>query len=314
MLNTGYLHSGYTISLSGFGEPVSLPRSGGVLLRRTIPGTSECDAAGPYPLFCCTDWSALPADLDALAEPPVSIVLVTDPFGPDDPDALAGSFSHGLVRYKDHSVIDLEVPLEQSACPHHRRNARKALSRLTVEELAEPVSYLEMWCRLYAELIARHRVTGVGAFSREAFAAQFSVPGLVAFRAVADDGDTVGMVMWYCQGDVGYYHLAAYSPRGYAEKASYALFWAGVGRFRGRLRWLNLGAGAGATGDGSDGLSRFKRGWSPLTRPTYLGRHVGRPGRYAELCRGRPPTDFFPAYRAAAVTAPRPETCHVPSA
>ena len=34
-------------------------------------------------------------------------------------------FSHGLVRYKDHSVIDLEVPLEQSACPHHRRNARR---------------------------------------------------------------------------------------------------------------------------------------------------------------------------------------------
>ena len=49
--------------------------------------------------------------------------------------------------------------------------------------------------------------------------------------------------------------------------------------------------------DGADGLTRFKRGWSPLVRPSYLGRHVACPRRYAELCRDRPATDFFPAYR-----------------
>jgi hypothetical protein len=299
MIRTGYLHPGYPASLEDFGGLVALPRSGGMLLRRPVPGTAEWDAIGPYPLFCCTDWSSLSADLAALAGQLVSIVLVTDPFGPNNPDALAGAFSHGLVRYKAHSVIDLEVPLEQSACPHHRRNARKALGRLTVEELAEPSRHLDTWNELYAELIARHRLTGISAFSPKSFAAQFAVPGLVAFRAVDRGGETVGMVLWYCQGDVGYYHLAAYSPRGYAEKASYALFWAGFEQFRGRLRWLNLGAGAGATCDGSDGLSRFKRGWTPLFRPTYLGRHVATPGRYAELCRGRLTTDYFPAYRAA---------------
>ena len=149
---------------------------------------------------------------------------------------------------------------------------------MTVEELAEPSEHLETWCGLYAVLITRHGLGGITAFSRKAFAAQLAVPGLVAFRAVDDAGDTVGMVLWYCQGDVGYYHLAAYSPRGYAEKASYALFWTAAERLRGRLRWLNLGAGAGATCAGTDGLTRFKRGWSPLTRPTYLGRHVASPG------------------------------------
>ena len=105
------------------------------------------------------------------------------------------------------------------------------------------------------------------------------------------------MILWYCQGEVGYYHLAAYSPGGYAESASFALFWASAERLRGRVRWLSLGAGAGATCDGADGLTRFKRGWSPLVRPAYLGRHVACPRRYAELCRDRPATDFFPAYR-----------------
>ena len=74
-------------------------------------------------------------------------------------------------------------------------------------------------------------------FSRGAFAAQLDVPGLVAFRAADDRAATVGMVLWYARARVGYYHLAAYSPRGYAEKASYALFWA-----------RRSGSGAGCAG------------------------------------------------------------------
>lgn len=300
---TGYLHAGYPASLGEFGRPVPLPGSGGWLLERVVQGTAYHDAVGPYPLFCCLRWSELGKDLAGLTDRLVSVVLVTDPFGPSDPEVIAGAFNQGLVRYKDHYVIDLEVPLSSSACSHHRRNARRALCRLTVEELTDPVLYLDTWCELYAELIARHRITGISCFSRRAFALQFTVPGLVAFRAVDNEGDTVGMVLWYCQGPVGYYHLAAYTPLGYREKASYALFWTAAERFRGRLRWLSLGAGADEPGNASDGLTRFKKGWSPLCRPVYLGRHVACPERYHELCRGRADTGFFPAYRSAVVTA-----------
>jgi hypothetical protein len=188
MLRRGYLSPEYVASQAECGQSLTLPRSGGWLLERLIPGSEAVDAIGPYPIFCCSNWSALSDDLADLGDRLVSLVLVTDPFGPDDPAALA-------------------------------------------------------------------------------------------------------------QGEVGYCHLAAYSPRGYAESASYALFWASAERLRGRVRWLSLGAGAGATCDGADGLTRFKRGWSPLVRPAYLGRHVARPERYAELCRDRPATDFFPAYR-----------------
>ncbi len=303
MRTTGYLNEKYIQSMSEFGRPVRLPRSGGFLLERKIAGTEESDAIGPYPLLCCSDWSGLPDDLAGLEGRLVSVVVVTDPFGPEDPSVAANGFSHGLVRYKDHFVIDLEMPIEQSACAHHRRNAQRALSRLTVEEVVEPRGYLDTWCNLYSELVERHGITGMSGFSQGSFEAQLEVPGLVAFRAADDRGDTVGMVLWYIQGAVAYYHLAAYSPTGYDEKASYALFWAGAERLRGRVRWLSLGAGAGATCDGTDGLTRFKKGWTSLVRPTYLGRHVASPGRYAELCRDLPESGFFPAYRGYASTA-----------
>jgi hypothetical protein len=300
MSPNGYTSPSYVASLAEFGRPVRLPQSGGFLLERSIPGTSLRDAIGPYPLFCCADWSGLPADLASLEGHLVTVVVVTDPFAPFDPVTLAPAFSHGLVRYKDHCVIDLDVPLDQTACTHHRRNARKALQNLTVEEIADPIDFVDTWCGLYDELIARHELTGICCFSRQAFEAQLAAPGLVALRAIDRHCSTVGMVLWYCQGDVGYYHLAAYSPEGYAQKASFALFWASAQRLRGRLRWLSLGAGAGVRNDGSDGLTRFKRGWSGLVRPTYLGRHVTCPKRYAELCRGSQESDFFPAYRALA--------------
>jgi hypothetical protein len=303
MAQTGYLSPKYTSSLEEFGRPVWLPQSGGALLVRSIPGTTESDAIGPYPLLCCLDWTALPADLASLDGAVVSVVLVTDPFGPDDVTVLERSFSHGLVRYKDHYFIDLAVPLAQSACAHHRPNARKALKRLEVEEIVEPNHYLGTWCGLYEELKARHRLTGVSCFSRRAFELQFGVPGLTAFRAVDHEGAALGMVLWYCQGDVGYYHLGAYSQRGYEAQASFALFWTAAQRLGERVRWLSLGAGAGLSCDGSDGLTRFKRGWTPLVRPTYLVRHVANPQRYAELCRGIKESDFFPPYRSPAATA-----------
>src|SRR4051794_13170670 len=200
MQRTGYISEKYVHSLGEFGHPFRLRHSGGFLLERAIAGTADTDAIGPYPLFCCMDWSSLESDLADLAGRVVSIVVVTDPFGLEDPNSAANAFSHGLVRYKDHFVIDLEVPLETSVCPHHRRNALKAKSRLTIEEIAEPSQHLDTWCSLYSELTNRHRITGIGRFSRVSFEAQLEVPGLVTFRAVDEAGATVGMVLWYVHG------------------------------------------------------------------------------------------------------------------
>ncbi len=125
MSRDAYLSPNYAISLNEFGRPVWLPRARGFLLERAIPGTTDRDATGLYPLFCCENWSAVPEDLVGLEDRVVSVVFVTDPFGAEEPSALDRGLSHGLVRYKDHHIIDLTVALDQSACAHHRRNARR---------------------------------------------------------------------------------------------------------------------------------------------------------------------------------------------
>src|SRR5947199_10840887 len=77
---TGYLHSDYARSLSDFGNPRLLQRSGGWILQRTIATTQHCDAIGCYPLFCCRDWNLLGSRLDDLIGQLVSVSTVVDPF------------------------------------------------------------------------------------------------------------------------------------------------------------------------------------------------------------------------------------------
>src|SRR5262249_3264364 len=147
---------------------------------------------------------------------------------------------------------------------HHQRNAARAARTLHVEHCAEPTAWSEDWIALYAQLVQRHRITGIPAFPPAALGAQLAVPGMVLLRAAAE-GETVGITLWYVAQNVAYYHLGAYSARGYDLGASFALFWFAIEHFTSRVRWLALGAGAGAYADGQDGLTRFKRGWATGT-------------------------------------------------
>lgn len=303
---TGYLHAGYAASLSFAGVPNRLPLSGAWLLEREIPGTSHRDATGCYPLLCCEDWGALPADLEALGTEVVSVVAVADPFGGHGGEAgLRAAFPEQVLPFKEHFVADLRESPDRFVSPHHRRNARRALASLRVEPVAEPASALDEWVELYAVLTARHRITGMAAFPREAFRGQLGVPGLVALRASLD-GVTVGMTLWFRHGDRAYYHLGAYREAGYAHGAAFALFRTAMERFADAgVRWLALGAGAGVRSDADDGLSRFKRGWANSTRTAFLCGRVCDPARYAALIarRGGGGETFFPAYRAPATAA-----------
>ncbi|HEX8643928.1 MAG TPA: GNAT family N-acetyltransferase [Allosphingosinicella sp.] len=254
---------------------------------------------GPYPLFACRDWSRLHADLDAIGEELVSLVAVADPLGDFTEADLARAFPDRMIRFKDHYVADLAVPLDDFVDAHHRRNVRKALKAVDVERVEQPLSLLDTWCELYGHLAARHAIRGIAAFSRETFARQLAVPGLHMFCARAE-GEPVGIALWFEQGRAAYYHLAAYSERGYALRASFALFWRAFEHFAARsVALLDLGAGAGADGQVKDGLTRFKRGWSTGTRPAYLCGRVFDPVRYERLteARGGGATGWFPAYR-----------------
>ena len=252
---------------------------------------------GCYPLFCCHDWTRLREDLDELRDRLVSVTLVTDPFGQYDEPLLRKTFDV-VIPYKEHFVADLGGPWEQATSASHRKFARRALRAVAIEVLSRPHDGLDDWDRLYAHLVARHDIKGLRAFSRASFAAQLRVPGMVAFRA-AVGAQTVGMHLWYAQGDAAYSHLSAYSDAGYDLRVSYALNWAANEYFAGKIRWLVLGAGAGTTAGGGGGLTEYKRGWSTGVRQVYFCGRTLNPAQYEALtrARGRPATEYFPAYR-----------------
>jgi hypothetical protein len=298
---TGYLSHEYAESLGEWGSPLELPRCGGWLLAREIePGLR--DAMGLYPRFCCRNWQHLRDDLQALVDmtpPLISLALVTDPFAEVDETLLNACFPDRLVPFKTHFVVDLDQPTSDFITSHHRYYTRVSLRTVRVEQIEQPATFLDEWDALYTHLAQRHQLSGIKRFSRAAFTQQLLAPGMIAFRAV-DDSGTVGGQLWYVDGNRAYNHLAAFTPAGYKANASYALYDYSLSFFAGRVRWLDLGAGAGLDSSGDDGLSRFKRGWSNATRQVYFCGRVLNRTRYDELTanRGVGATNYFPAYRS----------------
>jgi len=300
-LLAGYAHPLYADSLSEFGRPRELPRCGGWILRRPIPGFPQQDAMGCYPFFSCRDWSELGRDICDIEQEGslVCLSLVSDPFAQVAKADLRECFPDVLYEFKEHYVVDLSRLPESYVSKHHRRNVAKALRCLRVEFCPSPTEQLDDWRRFYEKLKERHGIEGISAFSYTSFEKQLRVPGMVMFRAVRGV-EAVGMILFYRRGDVAYYHLGAYCDEGYRLKASFALFWFALDFFAQEgAEWLSLGAGAGVNGEGNDGLTRFKKGWATDRRTAFFcGRILDRP-RYAEIANagGGGQTDYFPAYR-----------------
>jgi len=294
---TGYLHRCYAESLGAYGTLHELPLCQGWVLDRPISGFSYRDAMGCYPLFACRDWSQLHKDLDKIGDTLVSVALVTDPFGEYDEKYLHKCFT--VVRpFKAHYIADLDQPLNQVVSKHHNYYARRALRDIEVERCDSPIDYLDEWVELYDCLIQRHGLRGIQAFSKDIFSKQLTTPGIVMFRALYKD-KVVGAHLWCEQGQVAYSHLTAFNVDGYQLNASYALYFNALQDFSKKLRWVNLGAGAGVSSDGNDGLSRFKKGWSTETRTVYFCGCVFDQMKYREitLAKGVAETDYFPSYR-----------------
>ncbi|MBN2147355.1 MAG: GNAT family N-acetyltransferase [Anaerolineales bacterium] len=295
---TGYLHPNYAISLHEFGTPLELPLSGGWVLQRLIPGNIDQDAMGCYPFFCCCNWSHLASDLDQLTNL-VSLTLITDPFGAYTENDLQLAFPDLVHPFKHHYVVDLHHPFKTTS-KHHLRNIKKSLHKVNVETCTSALPYLDDWTALYQTLIHRHNIHGITAFSRTVFSIQFQIPGLLIFRAFIAN-KTVGMLLFYQQGETIYYHLGAYSPEGYQCNASFALFHHALEYCAslGNLHWLSLGAGAGLEENLANGLTRFKHGWTNQTRLVYLCGRIYQPERYASLtiAQNLQTISYFPAYR-----------------
>ena len=294
----GYMHPEYTQSLAEFGAPRLLPRCGGWVLERQIPGSPYRDAMGAYPLFACQDWSQLEADLEVVGKEWISLILVSDPFGAYTPADLEQVFKDVLIPFKEHFVVDMHLPLNEIGGSRRRKHARRALRNVQIEVCQEPGQFVDTWLDLYSNLIEKHYIQGIRAFSRTAFTKQLSMPGISVLRAVYE-GETIGAQLYLMQGDVVHCHLGAVNDIGYEVGATYALDWYSFEYFADKARWLNLGGGAGLSSNGTDGLSEYKRGWATDTRTAYLCGRIFNHTIYAELAKAKNISnqDYFPTYR-----------------
>lgn len=292
------MHPQYAESLMEFGVPRALPRSGGWILERQVPGKSSRDAMGCYPLLSCQDWSRLHIDLDEVGDELVSLSLVTDPFGDYDPEYLRRCFRDIVVPFKEHYVVDLQRPLNEIAGRRHRKNARRALRNIRIQAVEEPATFLEKWLSLYNDLIEKHAISGISAFSRAAFAKQLSLPGTVVLCATYEDVPVAAQI-YFVHGDVVHCHLGAASQTGYDQGALHALDFFSIEYFADKVRWLNLGGAAGITCGDNDGLGQYKRGWSTETRTAYFCGRIFNQELYGKIVKdaGITATDYFPAYR-----------------
>ncbi|GAG96010.1 unnamed protein product, partial [marine sediment metagenome] len=170
----------------------------------------------------------------------ITLALVTDPFGEYDENFLRLCFQDVVIPFKEHYVVDLSQPIDDIVSKHHRYYARKALNEVQVQVCTVPSQFTEEWIALYDNLIERHEIKGIKAFSRTIFEEQLNMPGLIMLRAVHQNIG-VGAQLWFSQEEVGYNHLTAISETGYGLYASYALQWYATRFFSDKVRWLDLG-------------------------------------------------------------------------
>jgi hypothetical protein len=297
-LGRGYSSVEYAISMQEFGEPRELSRCGGWILVRRIPGTNHYDAMGCYPLFACRDWTRLHEDLGRIGSDLVSLSIVVDPFSGVSPIYLRQCFD--LVKpFKTHYVVDLSRPFESFIGKTHRKNARKSLEAMEVEVCRQPVEHLPEWISLYDNLVKRHNIRGISAFSPRCFELQLKMQGMIMFLGKCE-GRAVGATLVLTDGMVAHFHLSAYTVEGYKLRASYGTHWKALeyGLEQG-VRYFNIGGAAGLQDDPKDSLAEFKRGWSNERRATYLCGRVFDRSKYDSICREFEirDVDYFPAYR-----------------
>ena len=198
------------------------------------------------------------------------------------------------IPFKTHLLVDYGREIEFTK--HHRGQGAPRAGKGGDQGRAL-ADHIDAWGGLYDNLIDRHEIGGLSAFSRAAFARLAEVDGLTAVAAFAD-GEMVSMHLWVANPAtrIGYSLLAATSAQGYRLSAAYAVNDVSLRELAG-LACVNLGGGAGLQAE-EDGLTYFKRGFSNAEAQAYFCAAILDEARYAALSGGPArPAIPFPAYR-----------------
>lgn len=291
-----YAHPDYVNSLSHIGQSLFVPDWNMPVLLRNINGV-HIDATGAYPLTIIDPAANLRGGLEFLRKAgAVSLVAVLDDFHRPDLDSLRAIFD--FVRPLKTHFVHKPDQSGPSYAPHHRYEVKRAKRSNHVAQFSLAEN-LGSWCDLYAELVRRHQLKGQHDFPRAHFEALAHLPGVTALGAWQDNV-LVSAHIWVEHAGRIHSHLAASSPAGYKSGAAYAVNDLALRHFA-SASLINFGGGAGFGDAASDGLSKFKAGFSNQTASAYLAGMILDKGAYARLSEQRQSQDvggFFPAYRA----------------
>ena len=291
-----YATDAYAQTLFHIGRPVAVPEWGCNVVARPIPGGGE-DLAGCYPIAVLNADADLRGGLARLrAEGFVSVTLTLDDFHRPSIEELQNTFD--VVRpFKTHFV-------HQGPIENYRpgRNHRHKINRSRRSVITKPIDlsqYVAAWASLYHDVINKHSLSGMHAFTLASFEMLAQIPGLETIGGFVGN-ELVSCNTWVTHNGRVHSHLVASNALGYELRAAYAVSDASVTYFR-NAEIVNFGGGAGVEDNAEDGLAQFKRGFGNAQARSYICGAILDRSNYARLTTARNrllPTDYFPAYRA----------------
>ncbi|MEM4380264.1 MAG: GNAT family N-acetyltransferase [Thermoplasmatales archaeon] len=287
----------YASCFKEYSDPVYLERSRVFCLKLTNPYTPFFDLSYCYPFLPIKSLNGLIEDLKNVHGAYQCFYGVLSPWIQIVEEKEIAEFEL-FFQYKDHFFTDLNQELWSTLPNTHKRLIKKSEKKVSVN-LAYPNNVLDDWVQLYKNLIRRHQITGLTAFSDQTLRSFLLIPGAFVYAAYLDN-QICGIAIFYPHDHLVYYHLAAYSDQGYQVSASYAIFWKAIRDFKQLgFRALHLGGVPGVYASES-GLQRFKKGWATgCVRSFFCGKVLNK--EQFELTRqmsgSASVTDYFPPYR-----------------
>ena len=173
--------------------------------------------------------------------------------------------------------------------------------RVQLEVCATPSEYLDDWLELYARARAapsNHRHRGVS--HKDAFARSSPCPGLVMFKATAEDASS-GCTSGTSRATSHTVISARRARCGYELMASYALYAYAIEQFRSRAsRWLDWAPLPGIEDDSRRRTAPFQAQVVDRHRQAYLCGRIFQPEPLFGLVRDpeQRATSYFPAVSA----------------
>lgn len=262
------------------------------MIVRPIPLSGYQDAISIYPF-----------DLDAhqhsleVAERHAGIV---SSIGISDPLGMPLTDRPSTEAYKHHHICDLKKYSEHTLPENHRRNIKKCFKtgHIAMNMLPNVIGTAAACHQVYQNLVRRHEIPDAWFtnYSQEQFEHLLEAPGAILFQYFGKDNALEGISLFYFNGANVYYHLSAQSEVAYENASMFGMMHTAL-RFFKKLGANRVVLGSVPEG-GSDGLERFKAGFSHNWKHNYITRIIHDQEAYEILSKGKESTGFFPQYRS----------------